>query len=172
MFTGSSFAQPNNLMDFAVTVLWMGLIFSLSTATFSSAQTEPFIASLCSKLMPWFAVLNIETAELLIRKMAHLSEYFIFGIIITHLLKKRSGLTPISQIFLVVPFGITYAISDELHQSFVPSRTASEMDVLLDTIGLVCGTFCFYVCVSIRQAKTAAPADISPEQSKYTPSHN
>jgi VanZ family protein len=30
---------------------------------------------------------------------------------------------------------IVFAISDELHQSFVPSRTASAMDVLIDAIG-------------------------------------
>jgi len=113
-------------MDFGATVLWMGLIFSLSTATFSSAQTEPFITSLCSKVMPWFAPLSIPTADLLIRKAAHFSEYFIFGILVFNLLNKRSGLTPVSQISLTIPLGIIYAISDELHQSFVPKSNCQR----------------------------------------------
>jgi len=149
--------------------LWMGLIFSLSTATFSSAQTEPFITSLCSKVMPWFAALSIETADLLIRKAAHFSEYFIFGILVSHLLNKRSSLTPVSQIFLTIPLGIIYAISDELHQSFVPSRTASTTDVMLDAIGFVCGSFCFYAYVSIRQAKTVL-TDTNPPRSNTSAS--
>jgi VanZ family protein len=131
----------------------MGLMFGLSTDSFSSAHTEPFTTSLFSMFMPWFGALSIETADLLIRKTAHLSEYFIFGILLAHLLKKRSGLSTNSQIILAIPFGIVYAISDEWHQSFVPSRTASAADVMLDTVGFICGIFCFYTCVSIQQTK-------------------
>ena len=138
-----------------------GLIFSLSTATFSSAQTEALITSLYSQLMPWFAALSIETADLLIRKLAHLSEYFIFRFLVSHVLQKRSALMSVRQISVAIPLGIIYAISDELHQSFVPSRTASAMDVLLDTIGFICGSVCFYTSVLIRQAKTLH-SDTSP----------
>jgi VanZ family protein len=148
-------------MDFGAIVLWMGLIFSLSTATFSSAQTEALITSLYSQLMPSFAALSIETADLLIRKLAHLSEYFIFGFLVSYVLQKRSALMSVRQISLAIPLGIIYAISDELHQSFVPSRTASAMDVLLDTIGFICGSVCFYTSVLIRQAKTLH-SDTSP----------
>jgi VanZ family protein len=155
-------------MDFGAIVLWIGLIFSLSTASFSSAQTEPFITSLYSHVMPWFGALRIETADLLIRKLAHLSEYFIFGIMVSYVLRKRSGLTTVNQISLAIPFGIVYAISDEWHQSFVPSRTASTMDVLLDTLGFICGSFCFYTSVSIWQAKTGH-ANTSPIRTKNTP---
>jgi VanZ family protein len=155
-------------VDFGAIVLWMGLIFSLSTATFSSAQTEPLITSLYSQVMPRFAALSIETADLLIRKLAHLSEYFIFGFLVSHVLQKRSGLMSVRQIPLAITFGIIYAISDELHQSFVPSRTASTMDVLLDTIGFICGSFCFYTSVSIWQAKTGH-ANTSPIRTKNTP---
>ena len=47
-----------------------------------------------------------------------------------------------------------YAVSDEVHQSFVPSRSASAVDVVIDTIAVVCGTFSFYTYVAIRQVKT------------------
>jgi VanZ family protein len=33
-------------------------------------------------------------------------------------------------------FGILYAISDEIHQTFVPTRTGSVYDVLLDTFAI------------------------------------
>jgi len=151
-------------MDFGAVVLWMGLIFGLSTATFSSAQTEPFITSLYSLVMPWFAALSIETADLLIRKLAHFSEYFIFGVLVSLVLQKRSALMTVRQISLAIPLGIIYAISDELHQSFVPSRTASSMDVLLDTIGFIFGSFCFYTSALIQQAKTVHSNTSPPSQ--------
>ena len=34
-----------------------------------------------------------------------------------------------------------YALSDEWHQSFVPSRTASFGDVMIDVLGGICGIF-------------------------------
>lgn len=143
-----------NLMDFGAIVLWMGLIFGLSTPSFSSAHTEALIGSLYPRVMPWLAGLSVETADLLIRKMAHLSEYFILGILATHILQKRSALNASSQIFLAILLGIIYAIGDEWHQSFLPSRTASAMDVLFDTLGFACGSLCFYLGVFIRQPKT------------------
>lgn len=145
-------------MDFGAIVLWMGLIFSLSTASFSSAQTEALIVSLYSRGMPWLAAISLETADLLIRKMAHLSEYFILGILVTHILQKRSARPAASRMFLAIPLGIIYAIGDEWHQSFVPGRTPSAMDVALDTIGFVCGSLCFYVAGFIREPKTVHSA--------------
>jgi len=67
-------------------------MFGLSTDSFSSAYTEPFTASLFSKLMPGFEALSIETADLLIRKAAHLSEYFIFGILVAYASTRASQL--------------------------------------------------------------------------------
>jgi len=36
---------------------------------------------------------------------------------------------------MVIITVILYAVSDELHQSFVPSRTASIVDVSIDVVG-------------------------------------
>jgi VanZ family protein len=83
-----------------------------------------------------------------------LSVYFIFGILLTRALNNRSGLAKNRQITCGIILGIIYASSDELHQSFVPSRSASVVDVLIDAIGLVCGTYSFYTYRAIRQAKT------------------
>ena len=113
--------------------------------------------------MPQFAALTVETVDLLVRKTAHLSEYFIFAILLAHLFKKRSGLSTRSQIIWATALGITYAISDEFHQSFIASRTASAGDVVIDAIGFVCGIFCFYVYVAIWQHKMV-PAQYSSHQ--------
>jgi VanZ family protein len=41
-------------------------------------------------------------------------------------------------------FILLYAIGDEFHQSFVPSRTASLGDVTIDVLGGICGVVWMY----------------------------
>ena len=44
-----------------------------------------------------------------------------------------------------------YGISDEIHQYFVPSRSADVMDVAADFVGAAWGVF-LYMCFSIKHA--------------------
>jgi VanZ family protein len=132
----------------------MIFMFSLSTDHFSSAHTAPFTTILLLKFIPGLRALGVETIDLLVRKVAHLSEYFIFAILLTRALNNRSSLSTKRQIIWGIVLGVMYAVSDEVHQSFVPSRSASAVDVVIDTIAFVCGTFSFYTHVAIRQVKT------------------
>jgi VanZ family protein len=45
---------------------------------------------------------------------------------------------------LTLVFILVFALSDEWHQTFVPSRTASFGDVMIDVIGGICGIFWMY----------------------------
>ena len=38
-----------------------------------------------------------------------------------------------------VAIGVLYAVSDEVHQAFVPGRLGSPVDVAIDAVGVVCG---------------------------------
>ena len=40
---------------------------------------------------------------------------------------------------LALAVGSLYAITDELHQVFVPGRMGSPVDVLIDALGVACG---------------------------------
>jgi len=48
-------------------------------------------------------------------------------------------------IFLAILISILYAISDEVHQLFVPGRNGSINDILLDTIGILTATFIYSI---------------------------
>ena len=52
-------------------------------------------------------------------------------------LPRRVGLHTAVKALLIV---VAYAISDEVHQMFVPGRTADVHDLTADTIGAVAGT--------------------------------
>lgn len=80
----------------------------------------------------------LKKIEHVIRKLAHFSLYTVVGILVMSLMEtyKIKNLGKISISLLV---GVLYAISDEVHQSFVPGRGPSAQDVLIDTLGIVFG---------------------------------
>lgn len=86
----------------------------------------------------------IESMQLLIRKLAHFTIYSIGGFLVmsysytTERIKKYKILESIT-------FGGCYAITDEIHQFFVPGRRASIIDVGIDTIGVIVGVIVYIV---------------------------
>ena len=50
--------------------------------------------------------------------------------------------------------GLVYASSDEIHQSFIPRRTASIIDVGIDTAGVFLGIILVLIIISVYKALT------------------
>ena len=86
-------------------------------------------------LFPHASLDSIELMHGLIRKMAHLTEYFILSILLMHGLRGEDRGWKLRWAIWAVVIAAGYASFDEFHQSFVPSRTASPWDALLDTLG-------------------------------------
>ena len=76
---------------------------------------------------------NIELLSLIIRKLAHFTEYFILYILLYNVIKHYVHTKKI--IFYSIMGVIIYAVSDELHQYFVPERSSTIKDVFIDTCG-------------------------------------
>jgi VanZ family protein len=146
MFLHRSHSYTNRIQNWVPVMVWMAVIFLFSSDYFSAENTTPLIAPILSNLFPDLAAPHIENIALMIRKLGHLSEYFILAFLLMRALNvefaERSARQRIlwSLIFIVV-----FAASDELHQAFVPSRTASVGDVIIDTLGGICGTLWFHV---------------------------
>ena len=80
----------------------------------------------------------VERSQQIIRKGAHLSIYTLVGILIMSFISTyKLHLKYKFSISILV--GLIYAISDEIHQSFIPERTASPIDVGIDTFGVFLG---------------------------------
>jgi VanZ like family len=93
-------------------VVWAALIFTLSS-----------IPDLGTGLGTW---------DLVLRKIAHGAEYAVLGFLLLRAIgNEAAGLAG----------GIAYAISDEIHQHFVPGRQAAVLDVLVDTAGVAVGVY-------------------------------
>ena len=76
--------------------------------------------------------------ETVIRKLAHLTIYTIQGILMMGLMYTFE-IQQKYRVAISLGVGIIYAISDEIHQGFVPGRSPHITDVMIDTAGVVIG---------------------------------
>jgi VanZ family protein len=91
-------------------LVWAALIFSLSA-----------VPDLGTGLGGW---------DLVLRKLAHTAEYAILGALLVRATRSPG---------LAFGLGVLYAVSDEVHQSFVEGRHGAPLDVLIDAVGVAIG---------------------------------
>jgi len=115
-------------------VLMLMIQFAFSTGSFSSSATSGIIIPVLKSIMR-----NPTGEQLLfwhhvIRKAAHVTEYCILGMLVYRAIKVDVP-RPASAGVLTLLFVAAAATMDEFHQSFVPSRGASIVDIGWDCIG-------------------------------------
>jgi VanZ family protein len=87
-------------------------------------------------LFPKISHERLETIHFLTRKLAHFSEYALLAILAARAFSTSPGDRLRRRWFaLSLLLIIIYALLDEYHQSFVPSRTASIYDSFIDMSG-------------------------------------
>ena len=123
-------------------ILWMCFIFWMSTETFSSENTVSVVETILRFLAPKISSQEVDLIHALIRKSAHVVEYFILGLLLFRAFRGGSiGSWKWRWSFFALIVVILWAASDEFHQSFVPTRTASVVDVAIDTAGGIIAQF-------------------------------
>lgn len=116
---------------FLLIIIWLLVIFIFSNQNGikSTGLTNKFLNTYLS-----FA--NSDILFILVRKIAHVTEYFILGILVISLLYDFN----INKKAIVsILICIILATMDELHQLFVDGRTGRFIDVIIDSIGFVAG---------------------------------
>ncbi len=110
--------------------LWAGLIFGLSS-----------IPQLSTGLGLW---------DLLFRKVAHITEYFILALLLYRAFKGSFHLSYLGLFLWSFSLTFLYAISDEIHQLFVFGRSGNLEDVMIDTLGIIG----FYILLGYRNKRS------------------
>lgn len=117
-------------------LLWLLFIFLASTAELSSANTDVVLRPLVLWFYPRLSEAKVAAIHLALRKLGHFSEYAVLA-----WLARRAFITSsrawLRQYWFEVGLLVivVYALLDEFHQSFVPSRTASVYDSAIDVAG-------------------------------------
>ena len=101
---------PLTLRLWAPVVLWAAVIFAFSA-----------VPDLGTGLGTW---------DLVLRKIAHAAEFAVLGALL---------LRAVRQELPALALGISYAVTDEIHQRFVPGRVGSPLDVAIDSAGVAIG---------------------------------
>ncbi len=132
------------------TVLWvfvlasavMIFMFSAQDATASNDTSGSFIRFVFG-LFPGFRRMSlaaqdglVESVMFIVRKCAHFCIYAFLGFWLMHLVRQYRKER---ALLMTVVFSMAYAVTDEIHQYFVPGRTCQLRDVCIDTLGALTG---------------------------------
>ena len=127
---------------------WMTVIFLLS------AQNDNQSGDTSGMIVRWFLSLIypdfesfpperhlalLEVWHTLIRKCAHFTEYAVLAMLVSNALRLAGKF----RWKLPVIISAAYAVTDEIHQYFVPGRACRLLDVIIDTSGAAFGTAIF-----------------------------
>ncbi len=122
------------------TVLWLCLQAAFSTDAFSAEHTGSVLWTIVHAVYPGISASQFATLHFFVRKAAHFTTYGLLSVFAFYAWKAT---LPARERWtfrwsaLALALTLVAASLDEFHQSFVPSRTASPRDVLLDVVGAV-----------------------------------
>ncbi len=88
--------------------------------------------------------------EKIIRKVAHFSIYTVVGLLLMGLLSTYK-IKENWRMILSILLGMIYAVSDEIHQSFIPGRTPQITDIYIDTLGVILGILLILLGIKIYE---------------------
>ena len=137
---------------------WMLLIFAGSTDVLSAEHTSRFLVPFLHWLDPQISFATIFRIHNALRKLGHFTEYAVLAALLWRALRgtlihlNRATIT-LATFFITAAFAAT----DEFHQSFVSTRTASAHDVMIDCLGALCAVL---VCVALTR-RPASPRAVA-----------
>ena len=122
------------------------IAFTLQEGSASGALS----GSLTNTLYGWFrvipgftSVVTLEVFHTLIRAFAHVFNYAVFGLLVSHAVTHYRPLNARVMAGLII-FGAGYGFLDETIQRFVPGRAFTWLDILLDTLGFTLGSLAIF----------------------------
>lgn len=117
-------------------VIWLAFISFASTDEFSADNTSRFIRPLLRWLFPKRTEAELDGLHFIVRKAAHFLEYAVLAFLARWAFVASASKFIRRRWFeLALLLVVTNSLVDELHQSFVPSRTGSIYDSMIDVAG-------------------------------------
>lgn len=120
----------------------MGIIFSLSAQT--ASDSADLSGSFIRAILDW---LGVEIEQEVIRTCAHCLEFMGLSLLIFNATYStwETKLTPL----IAFAGTVFYAVTDEIHQIFVPGRAFQLSDILVDSTGALIGVIASFIILKI-----------------------
>ena len=119
-------------------VLWAAVIAGLSTSGFDTSFTLKVLRAANDLLELGFSLTQLRGINAVVRKLGHVTEYFILALLLWRALRRGRGEAwRWSWALGTLALGAAWAGLDELHQRFERGRGSSLVDVGWDSLGLL-----------------------------------
>jgi VanZ family protein len=123
------------LIRYGPLIGWAVLIF-IGSGSILSAEHTSVVLAVIKWLFPSASAASLAWCHFLIRKTGHFTEYAILATLAARAFRNSSHkFIWLHWFSLSLLLAMVYALTDEFHQSFVPTRTASIRDSMIDSAG-------------------------------------
>ena len=136
-------------------VAWACFVLFASSASFSASNTSRIIRPLLLWLFPDISEASLAHVHFLVRKAAHFTEYGVLALLAARAFR-TSARTALKRRWWLAAFALVacVALVDEYHQSFLPTRTGTIYDSLLDMTGGATALTCTALWLARRRRKS------------------
>lgn len=146
--------MSHRIIRYGPLFFWAVLIFIGSSDLLSASNTGSLLKWLRG-LFPNASDATLNVIHFTVRKASHFTEYAIFAWLAARAFRTSTRDLLRQRWFLIsLLLVIAYALSDEFHQSFVSTRTASIYDSAIDTAGGLAAL----IVVWLRRSSRARPS--------------
>ena len=115
-----SFFEENRAISLAITLIILVLIFYISSITFTTTGSSSGYLSY----------------------IYHFTAFSYLSLFLLITLTKGKPSKPL--IFLAILIALTYSISDEIHQYFIPGRASAIKDIITNSLGILITSLAYY----------------------------
>jgi len=78
-------------------------------------------------------------------EILHIGEFGLFSMLLMF------GFHPKVKYYILILISMLYAVSDEIHQYFVPTRYFAVLDIIHDCVGVILGVIIFFMLITIKK---------------------
>ena len=153
--------RRRRLRRYGPLVAWVCFVLFASSSNFSASNTSRIIRPLLLWLSPDISEASLAYVHFLVRKAAHFSEYAVLALLAARAFR-TSHREKLKQRWWLAAFALVacVALADEYRQSFLPSRTGTIYDSLLDMAGGAAALSCAALWHARRRGRSGSTSGL------------
>lgn len=130
------------VVSWALVSVCMGIIFLLSAQ--NAEESSDLSGSFVTAILEW---LGMNVDEGVLRTFAHMLEFMGLSVLIFNAVYAtwETKLTPV----IAFSGAVLYAVTDELHQIFIPGRAFQISDIAVDSLGALIGAAGSFIILKV-----------------------